>query len=404
LLDFCSYPPTYSYEETEMAPSFSKSYMVTNRTYPSTEWVDYIYPLPPGTSYYYLAAGGNNPDPTAYKQINSTPSEYLPSAFHAPLYADLALAVANGGPQLTLYIHGLGNYFSDACTELGTFGANLASQGYKGLLMAFSWPSYSEESSYEWYGSLPYSFPPTATSGTIRDNINGSVQSLVNLLQVLAEICAAQRATLNVLCHSEGNYMLMLTLYAMAFPGPQAQFLGRVLSVAADINTGALLRMNPKSPWDGQGASMAAFATGGATVYWSSQDDVLPYSEGWTDYHNPSYPNRLGLHGPASFAVGALAENAYGLDCSAVVNQQVMNKTPQVPPGTYSHTAYFYMPQVLQDMAQTLAGVPPGKVANRVSAGAPNGQAYVMKLVPTALTDGFRPRGTRVERRVPQLT
>jgi hypothetical protein len=45
---------------------------------------------------------------------------------------------------------------------------------------------------------------------------------------------------------------------------------------------------------------------------------------------------------------------------------------------------------------------PPGKVANRASAKAPNGQAFVMKLVP--MTGGFRPNGTRVERRVPQLT
>jgi len=147
---------------------------------------------------------------------------------------------------------------------------------------------------------------------------------------------------------------------------------------------------------------MALFAKNGATVYWSSHDDVLPYSEGWTDYHNPGFPNRLGLHGPASFAVGAMVPNAFGLDCSAVVNQTVMDHTPQVPPGTYSHTAYFYMPQVLQDMAQTIAGVPPGKVVNRKSAGAPNGQAFRMQLLLETTAGRFQPSGKRLELRVPK--
>jgi esterase/lipase superfamily enzyme len=375
--------------------------MVTNRTYPFSDWVNYIYPLPAGLLYFFTAPGANNPDPTAYSVVNASPSRFMPSSFEAALEADLALAVKNGGPQLTVYIHGLGNYFSDACTELGTFGANLAAQGYKGLFMAFSWPSYSEESSWYWYGSLPYSFPPQATSGTIRDNINGSVQSLLGLFKMLAAICEKQGATLNVVCHSEGNYMLMLALYALA-QLPPPPFLGQVLSVAADINTGALQTQDYSPPWSGQGSAMAAFALGNATVYWSSQDDVLPYSEGWTNYHNPSFPNRLGLHGPASFAVGALMSNAYGLDCSAVVNQAVMDKTPQVPPGTYSHTAYFYIPQVLQDMAQTLAGVAPGKVANRTSAGAPNGQAYNMNLVPETMSGRFQPHGRRLELQVPR--
>ena len=46
------------------------------------------------------------------------------------------------------------------------------------------------------------------TYGTIRDNINGSVKSFVNLLSMLANICKTNNATLNFICHSEGNYML----------------------------------------------------------------------------------------------------------------------------------------------------------------------------------------------------
>lgn len=66
-----------------------------------------------------------------------------------------------------------------------------------------------------------------------------------------------------------------------------------------------------------------------------------------------------------------------------------------------THTAYFYIPQVLLDMAQTLAGVPPMKVTNRVNAGAPDGQAFIMLLAAETQAGAFRPRGTRLARRRP---
>lgn len=114
-----------------------------------------------------------------------------------------------------------------------------------------------------------------------------------------------------------------------------------------------------------------------------------------------SDPGRLGLRGQDSFADGALLPNVYGLDCSAVVNPMVLRNTPHVPPFTTTHSAYFYIPQVLADMARTLDGVPPGQVANRRSAGAPDGRAYAMVLAADTATGRFKPRGRRLAKEVP---
>ncbi len=66
---------------------------------------------------------------------------------------------------------------SAACKALGTFGQNMALQSYRGLLIGFNWPSYGSADNIIYNGNLPYSFPPTAESGTIRDNIHGITTS-----------------------------------------------------------------------------------------------------------------------------------------------------------------------------------------------------------------------------------
>ena len=92
-----------------------------------------------------------------------------------------------------------------------------------------------------------------------------------------------------------------------------------------------------------------------------------------------SAATRLGLEGPSSYA--NLLPRAWGIDCSAVISEAVIKQIPQVPPGTSAHSAYFHIPQVLQDWAQTLQGTAPANVVNRTPvAGATN--AFVMRFVP----------------------
>ena len=111
------------------------------------------------------------------------------------------------------------------------------------------------------------------------------------------------------------------------------------------------------------------------TVYWSSADTNLVISDGWTAYHNPAFPMRLGLHGPDSFAIGRLHPNVIGLDCSRVANSFNLHGAPSV------HISYLYIPQILLDMTQTLTDVPPADVIHRVSLAAPNNRAFQMTPV-----------------------
>lgn len=383
--------------------AISSSYMVTNRAWPTWRLGIYIYPVqPPGANFYFLAPGPNNPDLAAYNQIGSSTST-MPPSFQSQLEADIESAVQSGGPEVTVYIHGLAYVLSDACNTLGTFGQNLAAQGYKGLLLGFSWPSYGDTDSILYYSSTPYSFPPAGPPyGTIRENINGSTASLLNLLNQLVPLCKKHKARLNLVSHSEGNYMLMLAMYALAsnpgaWPALAGPFLDQVLMLAADINNGALQALQGPPPGAGQG-SWIAQSSNTVTVYWSSNDDRLPWSEDhWTKYHNGSFPHRLGLYGLNSNASGVILPNVYGLDCSLVV--KFGNK--HIPLGKSVHESYFYIPQVLLDMTQTLGDVPPAQVVNRVST---RNQSFQMTRMPEPLQSPFQPRDTRLPKAVPANT
>jgi esterase/lipase superfamily enzyme len=345
---------------------FNNSYIVTARKQPSKTHYRNIEPLADGKLWFYSAPTQYNPEATEY-EASGIPAVKPPASYLSMLQDDLKIAIQNGCPQLTVVVHGLGVLFSDAIGMVANAGTGLQTNGYGGLAIGFDWPSYNGKDSAANYSSQPYAFPPTADKGNIRANINGTVTAFQNFL---ATVQALTGVTINYISHSEGNYMMMDGLNSAT--GVSLQ---QILLVAADINSGALQTTGLSQFGQGLPISKAAKQV---TVYYSSGDDVLPASQ--TTYkavHNPSYPDRLGLEGPASYAAGALATNAIGLNCSAVVQKH----NPAIPPGIKTHDSYFYIPQVLSDMAQTLNGVSAGSVTNRVSAGQPDGQGYTMNLV-----------------------
>lgn len=384
------------------AQTISNSYMVTNRANPLQEWTDSdIYPLQPlGDDFYFLATGPNIPDWRQYQQVNSSPTASMPPSYQSQLEADIVSTGPSGERQVTVLIHGLAYPFTDACTSLGTYGQNLAKEGYKGLLIGFSWPSYGSACSVAHYGSLPYSFPPAHEYGSIRDNIQGSTKSLLNLLSQLVPLCKKLGAQLNLICHSEGNYMLMLAMHALSRNSDSAfsqlagagQFIDQALLVAADINNGAL---EAPQGYAGQGSWIAQYSKT-VTVYWSSADTMLPHSDGWTEYHNPSFSLRLGLHGLNSYSSGVIPPNVYGLDCSSVANES----NPYTPWWISVHESYFYIPQILLDMKQTLSDVPPADVVNRAVTG---NQSFQMTYAPAPAIRAFQPRGTRLPKATPAI-
>lgn len=351
--------------------TFSNSYIITARNQPNATSYDNIVPLPNGGLWYYSASGQYNPEVSDYS-ANGPAGPSPSSGFLGLLAADLKNAT-----QLTVVIHGLGNLFSDSIAQMARLGSGLQQYAsYSGLVISFDWPSYDMFDSGLDYGLLPYSFPPSGTSGTVRGNINGTVPAFGNFITLLKQLRLQYKIPINFICHSEGNYMMMLGMNAQTGGGV---FLNQVLLAAADINNGALQSVQPNSPpYTGQGANISGMSEV-TTIYYSNADDVLPWSQAtFGKMHDPSYPGRLGLEGPSSFP--GLASSVYGVDCSAVVLDANQPNIPQWPAGISSHSSYFYIPQVLQDWAQTLQGTAPSKVINRV----PNGIAsngFVMQYV-----------------------
>jgi hypothetical protein len=363
-------------------PKFSNSYIITARNQPSATSYDNIFPLLDGNLWFYSAPKMYDNEVSDYTPAASSASTTPPAAFSTNLAADLGLAIAAGCPQLTVLVHGLASLFTNVIQDNSILGSGLRQWAdYAGLVISFDWPSYDGFDSDFHYSSLPYYFPPPKTSGNIRDNINGSVQAFANLLNMLKGIQSQNsKVQINFVCHSEGNYMMMLGMYELE---SQASFLNQVILAAADINSGAL-QSSGSAKDTGQGMAISKLADQ-VTIYYSVHDDVLPWSYRLRHHHNPSYPDRLGLQGPASYSTTStpLADNAYGVDCSAVIDKDVIRKyIPQVPHNVDSHFAYFYIPQMLEDWAAVLNGTAPGSVPNRQpNTGAQDGRGYIMNLV-----------------------
>ena len=167
---------------------FNNSYIITARGLPSSTYYLNVAPLPNNELWFYTAPGQYEPDASKYGPVGPA-SEAPPQAFLDFLTADLKVAAANNCPQLTVILHGLGNLFTDAVTEMTTLGSGLQQYAdYYGLVISFDWPSYGELDSSIYYSSTPYSFPPTNMSGTVRDNINGTVGAFGNLIAMLRKI------------------------------------------------------------------------------------------------------------------------------------------------------------------------------------------------------------------------
>jgi esterase/lipase superfamily enzyme len=356
------------------------SFMISNRypTYIENE----TYPLPGGEMNWFMStAQANDPNVDNYIQQGSS-SATVPDSFKQAIYTAL---LSQNTPQLTVFIHGLGNLFKDAIWGMSSLGANLAAfANYPGLVIGFDWPSYDENVSSAYYASngYPYYFPPVATSGTIRDNINGSRPAFANLLSFLTTLRdCINGLTVSVVCHSEGNYMAELGLLHNT-----TSYFDHVLMLAADVNDAVLQTPDSNDPLVGQGNGIVQSATD-VTVYFTGNDDVLPLSLYWWeyDYHNPEFGGRLGSAGP-TYNAGSQPANVYSVDCSGVINVQNFKYLQQkkiIP--TYSdggslsmHSSYLFIPQVVQDMAALITGTGPGGIANRVATA--NAGGYFMKL------------------------
>lgn len=355
---------------TTTPPTFNNSYLITNRNDPKTYLVDSQTIVIPGPTSIYLSN-------TPYDQSPDDYSTADPTDFFSELETDLASTVdANGNANLAVYIHGLGNTFDDAITETAAFGSALASPGgYGGLLIAFDWPSYSffvaEEVSY--YATTPINWPVQTSSGTIRDNINGSIDSFVNLINDLLAIRVNDNpVNLSLISHSEGNYMLLMGMLALKAAGVTSG-ISNAIMLAADISA-AIFQ-------SGQFGAAITDLCGQVTVYYSGADFDLNYSDyDFFAYHNQVYPSRLGLIGPYAYpSETAIPPSVIGIDCSQV--------TVDLGMITNVHDSYRSLPQTLADMSAVLnSSSPTGRILYP-------GSTYSYYLNPSVNTEsGAAPR------------
>ena len=328
-------------------PTFNNSYLITNRKYPTTIWVDSATYVIPGPLSYYISN-------TPYDQTTDDYSAVQWSSFLSDLETDLASTVdANGNANLVVYVHGLGNTFDDAIVEAAAFGSALASPGgFGGLLIAFDWPSYGTAVSAlaGYYATTGINWPVKNTSGTIRDNINGSIESFVDVIQSLLAIKVNNKPiNLSIISHSEGNYMLTMGMLGLKQAGTTSG-INNAIMLAADVSA-ALFQ-------SGQFGSAITEICKQVLVYYSGADADLNYSDyDFFAFHNQTYPSRLGLIGPFAYpAASALPSSLIGIDCSQVtVNLGLI---------TNVHGSYRSLPQTVADMSSVLnASSPTGRIA-----------------------------------------
>jgi esterase/lipase superfamily enzyme len=329
-------------------PTFNNSYIITNRNDPYTPFVDstsYVVPLPAGELYFSTSPYPYDTYLLDYSWVTQDSSDFLDA-----LTADLSKTVdSKGHANLSVYIHGLGNTYDDAINATANFGLGLASLGsYNGLVIGFSWPSYSEVTAglSSYYAT---SRPPQGIYGTIRDNINGSVLSFYNMIQTLLKLgTKSQPLNLNLLTHSEGNYMLMLGMLELQQQGFSGSINNAVM-MAADISAAMLQQQQ-------YGAAITKFCNQ-VTVYYSGCDDVLGYSDYYFfNFHDQQYPTRLGLVGPYTYPPATpIPKKVVAVDCSQVtVNLGLI---------TNVHSCYMSLSQTLADIGCVLNASPnPGRV------------------------------------------
>ena len=323
-------------------PVFNNSYFITNRIDPTTIWVDsksYVYP---GPLSYYLANYPYDQSTDDYSAINS-------NSFFTNLKTDLQSTVdANGNAYLAVYIHGLGNTFDDAITETAAFGSALSSPGaYRGLLIGFDWPSYGSMVSAlaSYYATTQINWPVVNTAGTIRDNINGSIDSFVSVIKsLLALQINGKPVNLDLISHSEGNYMLMMGMLGLKAAGVTSG-INNALMLAADVSAAIF-----QSGQFGYGITDICKQV---SVYYSGADADVNYSDyDFFAFHNQVYPSRLGLIGPYAYpSESAIPNSVTGLDCSQV--------TVDLGVITNVHGSYRSLPQTLIDMSTTMNSANP---------------------------------------------
>lgn len=384
----------------------SYSYMATTRKLnPATNTpysnYDHIVAQRLNNVSFFTAPGAYNMAPGTYTldTSNGNQGSNLPPDFKQRLIADLKAADA---PVLTLFVHGLGNTWTEALVETAAYGAALvngftttarqtpsppADGRFTGVVIGFTWPSFGIDESathyaaYHWHDEFGRSHVPQLTPN-IRGNIIDSEPGFLALLQDLTALKKDMPSmTLQVICHSEGNYMMMAACSVVGKPWKIGILIDNTILLAADFSRIGLQMFDKSSAFYQEQGLYAGPGSGWVTAslskkvwtFFSGNDTTLKASKTlYRACHNPDGLVRLGYSGPTYD--GTLLKNVRGVNCSAVVHGGTAADHGGTPlhkdyeagwiPKHYAggrghidaHSSYRYVPQILWATSQILNG------------------------------------------------
>lgn len=146
--------------------------------------------------------------------------------------------------------------------------------------------------------------------------------------------------TVQIVCHSMGNYLLHYGAKHFAHTCTDTLLVAAMLDnrsfdtdLSSDTPCGDILHKSDR-----------------VSIYYSHHDDVLPDA--------PVTYAMLGIDGPESYTSDGLAANVVGVACTHVCKKVNADEYETGVDEPLVHTSYFFIPEVLADMASTLMGGP----------------------------------------------
>ena len=238
-------------------------------------------------------------------------------------------------PVLLLYTHGFNNDYYDGIEEYlelrRNFHGTIGRQEFERLCLPvlFTWPSAGMVTAYL----------------EDRDDARGSslaVKNMVYLLYRVTSDLADCIATVSIIAHSMGNYVMReaFTGLAGAPNSPSGTFVDQFISIGADIGNTSL------EP-NGKGFGIPRFSNR-VTVYFSAGDDTLKKSK------RKNGRRRLGR----ALSSGYLTtpDSVVFIDSKNWANKRRLEQIfPSDPPSP--HSCYRSVPAILKDMFDVLQSV-----------------------------------------------
>ena len=249
-------------------------------------------------------------------------------------------ALAQSKNDVLIFVHGASNTFEDAITrgaynKLWLSAALGAGRAFD--VVAFTWPTRTYD----------YVDPLSDLTGYRHDQQQAQASAAqfgVFLGQVERIRAAIGARTLNLLCHSMGNYMLGFGVdkWAKDHPGAGGPLFDNAVLAAADE-----IATTFTTPDNGRLSTLKALARR-ITVYFN-YDDILMHLS-----HVANCDFRLGYDGPPNKADTSIFDKpTYSMvDCTGVNDyiSDLINEPDR------SHQYYRQSPTVRADIAQTLTG------------------------------------------------